>query len=70
MNVRTIREQRCREELVSNFTAYDIDILGLHEHRLVHDEPVKYESIQGKTLITTSATRNKAGSATRGVEFS
>ena len=47
MNVRTIREQRDREELVSNFTAYDIDILGLQEHQLVHDEPVKYESIQG-----------------------
>ena len=66
MNVRTIREQRCREELVFNLTAYDVDILGLQEHQLVHDEPVKYESIQGKTLITTSATRNKAGAATGG----
>ena len=64
MNVRTIREQRCREELISNLVSYDVDILGLQEHRIVHDDPVKYEIIQGKPLITTSATRNRAGAAT------
>ena len=67
MNVRTIREQRCREELVSNLNTYDIDILGLQEHRIVHDDVIRYETIQGKTLITISATRNKAGAATGGV---
>ena len=67
MNVRTIREQRCREELVSNFIEYNIDILGLQEHRLIHDEPVRYENILGSTIITTSATRNSAGAAYGGV---
>ena len=61
VNVRTIREQRCREELVSNLIEYNIEVLGLQEHRIVHAEPVRYENILGRTLITTSATRNSAG---------
>ena len=28
MNVWTIREQRCREELVSNIIEYNIEVLG------------------------------------------
>jgi hypothetical protein len=67
MNVRTIREQRCKEELVSNSVSYKIDVLGIQEHRIVHSEPIGYESIQGRTLITTSATRNTAGAAIGGI---
>ncbi|XP_072050063.1 uncharacterized protein [Amphiura filiformis] len=67
MNVRTIRENRCREELVSYLIEYNINILGILEHRIVHKEPVKFEDILGQTLITTSATRNRAGAATGGV---
>ena len=67
MNVRTIREQRCREELASNLAEYNIDILGIQEHRIVHDEPVRYESILGKTLITTTANINSIGAAVGGV---
>ena len=29
MNVRTIREERCQEELVSNFITYKIDVLTI-----------------------------------------
>ena len=32
INARTIREQRCREELVSNIIEYNIEVLGLQEH--------------------------------------
>ena len=67
MNFRTIRERRCREELISNHIEYDIEVLGIQEHRIVHNEPVRYENILGMTLITTSATRNSAGAATGGV---
>ena len=67
MNVRTIREQRCREELVSNLIEQNIEVLGIQEHRIVHDETVRYERILGKTLITTSATKNSIGAATGGV---
>ena len=67
MNVRTIREQRNREELSINSSERNIDILGVHEHRIVHEEPVRYEKVLGNTLITTSAIRSTAGSAIGGV---
>jgi len=67
MNVRTIRQPERREELVQNFSAQDIEILGFQEHRIVHEEPTRYERILGKTLITTPAWRNSAGAATGGV---
>ena len=55
INVRTIRLKEKREEVAYNFNVHSIDILGLQEHRIVHDEPVKYETVLGNTLITTSA---------------
>ncbi|XP_060754232.1 uncharacterized protein LOC132865717 [Neoarius graeffei] len=42
---------------------YGIDVLGIQEHRIVHEEAV----INGSMLITTSATRNQAGAAVGGV---
>jgi len=36
MNVRTIRQPERREELVQNFSAQSIEILGFPEHRIVH----------------------------------
>ncbi|XP_072015018.1 uncharacterized protein [Amphiura filiformis] len=66
MNVRTIREQQCREELVSNLIEYNVEVLGIQEHRIIHDEPIRYEDILGRTLITTSATKNDAGAAVGG----
>ncbi|XP_072046861.1 uncharacterized protein [Amphiura filiformis] len=53
---------------IDNLTGlHNIDILGIQEHRIVHKEPVKFENIQGQTLITTSATRNIAGASIGGV---
>ena len=48
MNVRTIREQRYREDLVYNFVEKNIDVLGIQEHRIFHEEPVRYETVLGK----------------------
>ncbi|XP_072050068.1 uncharacterized protein [Amphiura filiformis] len=68
MNVRTtIREQQCREELVSNLIEYNVEVLGIQEHRIIHAEPIRYENILDRTLITTSATKNDAGAAVGGV---
>ena len=50
-----------------NFTQQKIEVLGIQEHCIIHDDPVKHESIQGKTLVTLSAWRNDAGTATGGV---
>ncbi|XP_072036995.1 uncharacterized protein [Amphiura filiformis] len=51
VHVRTIREHQCREELVSNLNEYNVEVLGIQEHR----------------IITTSATKNDAGAAVGGV---
>ena len=68
MNVRTVRLEDRKEELQQCFSKQRIDILGLQEHRIVHeDTPVRYEEMLGNTLITTSAWRNSAGAAQGGV---
>ena len=67
MNVRTVQDQNHRAELVHNFTQQKIDVLGIQEHHIIHDDPVKHENIQGKTLVTSSAWRNDAGATTGGV---
>ncbi|XP_060792617.1 craniofacial development protein 2-like [Neoarius graeffei] len=67
LNVRTIKEARYRKELATNLSLYGIDVLGIQEHRIVHEEVVRYEDINGGMLITTSATRNQAGAAVGGV---
>ena len=48
VNVRTVRDQNCRAELVHNFTQQKIEVLGIQEHCIIHDDPVKHENIQGK----------------------
>ena len=68
MNVRTVRLENRREELFQCFSKQCIDILGIQEHRIVHeDTPVRYEEMLGNTLITTSAWRNSTGAAQGGV---
>ena len=54
MNVRTIREEHKQLELKYNFESHDLDILGIQEHRIMHDETVMYNTIEHSTLITTS----------------
>ena len=58
MNVRTIREKRKQEELLSHLNKYKIDILGIIDHKIVHDDPIEYHEKDNSTLITISATRN------------
>ena len=59
MNVRTIREEYKQLELKYNFESHDLDILGIQEHRIMHNEKVKYNTIGHSTLITTSAWKNE-----------
>ena len=44
-----------------------ISIIGIQEHRRIHDEEVKFQQIDNHMLITKSAWRNKAQAATGGV---
>ena len=51
--------QRLRKELVCNTIAEKVDVLGIQEHRMLHTKDIKYETVNGRTLITSSATATK-----------
>ena len=69
-NVRTIREDYKRLELATQFIRNGLEVLGIQEHRIVHEEPIRIEKFKGGvSLITVSAWRNGAGAATGGVGF-
>ena len=68
MNVRTIRRKFKRQELADNCSSKSIAILGINDHKIVHEnDPVLYESYGKYTLITTSAWRNSNNAASGGV---
>ena len=67
MIIRTIREEHKELELKYNFESHDLDILGIQEHRIMHDETVKYNTIGHSTLITTPAWKNDQGASTAGI---
>ncbi|KAL5261774.1 hypothetical protein ACHWQZ_G007466 [Mnemiopsis leidyi] len=69
-NIRTAREGYKRTELVSQFCLSGIEILGIQEHRIVHQEPIRVEKFkEGVSLVTVSAWRNGTMAATGGVGF-
>ena len=55
MNVRTIRMEDRNNELIYNASKKGINILGIVDHKICHDDTIKYEIIDKNTLITTSA---------------
>ena len=68
LNVRTARENHKRLELAKTFIDSGLEILGIQEHRVVHQELIKIEQLErGTRLITSSAWRNGAGASTGGV---
>ena len=67
MNVRTIRKKSKQEEIISHFNKYKIDILGIIDHKIAHDDPVEYREKDNSTLITTSATRNENNAPVDGI---
>ena len=68
-NVRTIRRDQSKEELIEVFKGSGLAILAIQEHRICHREEVKVEKGPWGALITSSAWRNGAGAATGGVGF-
>ena len=67
-NTRTIRTEDKRLELANNFNKCKLDILGIVDHKIVHeDDPVLIQQLDNCMLITTSAWRNSNGAASGGV---
>ena len=67
LNVRTIREEIKAEQLVTQLTAKGIDIIGIQEHHIGNDEEVRYRTIKGQFLITSTTWRSKQQAACGGV---
>ena len=66
LNVRTLK--RSKLEVADRLVANKVDILGVQEHRIVHPEDTKTETLQGGVrLITGSASRNGCGASVGGV---
>ena len=51
MNVRSIRLQNQREELARNFQDKGICILGIVDHKKVHEDPVTFQQFDEATMI-------------------
>ena len=66
-NSRTIRETSRKSELIYSMSKHKIDILGIQEHRIIHQEPTRYERCNGHLLITSSAWWNDNQAAMGGV---
>ena len=57
MDVRTIRTQRLLEKLVCNTISEKVDVLGIQEHRMLHTEDIKYETVKNTDYIVSVAKR-------------
>ena len=68
-NIRTGKDNWRIQELIHHMNKHNISIIGLQEHRRVHEEEIAYEHIDGYLLITSSAWRNSSQAAVGGVGF-
>ncbi|XP_035279961.1 uncharacterized protein LOC118230765 [Anguilla anguilla] len=67
-NANTVREEAKLVELAHCAEERGVENLGVKEHRRVHaDDPIVYRTVEGCSLITSSAWRNEAQAATGGV---
>lgn len=68
LNVRTIKALYKRLELANLFKGSGIEILGIQEHRIIHEDPILTTKLgKDSYMLTTSAWRNRTGAATGGV---
>ena len=56
-----------REELARNFQDKGICILGIVDHKIVHEDPVTFQQFDEATMIMSSAWRNTSNAAVGGV---
>ena len=66
-NVQTLNRTAKSNELVCNAQKFNISVITIQEHRLVHEEPLKHHSLgENWLLITSSATQNTLNAAIGG----
>ena len=67
MNVRTLRTQQKRIELIANMNRQRIAILAISDHKICHEDEINYEQLNNYTIITSSAWRNSNNASAGGV---
>ena len=65
----TLKHISKRVELAKCMLDQRLNIVGLVDHKLVHDEPVKTTEHENCVLITSSAWRNRAGAEVGGLSL-
>ena len=66
-NVNTIRNDNKKEELAYVTNKHQIEIIGIQEHRIIHNDEIEYRNLGDHHLITSSAWRNNAQASQGGV---
>ena len=67
-NVQTLNRTTKLNELVYNAQKFNVSIIAIQKHRLIHEEPLKHHSLcDNWLLITSSATQNTTNAAMGGV---
>ena len=67
-NVQTLNRTTKLNVLVYNAQKFNISIIAIQKHRLIHEEPLKHHSLGDNwLLITSSATQNTMNAAMGGV---
>ena len=69
LNVRTLRKDGHISELVDNFVKSNLTVLGLADHKIVHDDDILIQHLNGHLLVTTSAWRTENNASIGGVGF-
>ena len=67
MNVRTLRQESKRLELINSMSRHSISILAIIDHKICHEDEINYEQLDRHTLITSSAWRNANNASAGGV---
>jgi hypothetical protein len=66
-NANTLREENRALELAQCSQRQGIGILGIQEHRLIHNDPIEFRKIGTSNLVTSSGWRNAAQASQGGV---
>ena len=67
MNVRTLRAESKQLELTTNMRNQGIDILGLVDHKIKHEDKINVQQVDQHLIIISSAWRINANAAVEGV---
>ena len=67
-NTCTLTKEFYMEELLNSIEKHKFEITSIIEHRILHDEPIKYHNLSSEyTLITSSASVNSSNASVGGV---